>query len=152
MGAIGISLGGLVLGNYLARHSEEAKNIFTACEIISSPWNMHKGSINLEKPYLNIMMNKQLAKLLCKMINSYPILHNESDIDFDILMKCKTFRELDAYFTTKHFGYRDVDHYHSAGSLHNKLHKISVPLLCLTSADDFFQPFEGELVEKNIPN
>lgn len=144
MGAVGISMGGLVLGNYLARYGEEAHKLFTACQIISSPYNMLKSQESLEKPYLNKMLTKVLAKKLCAMINSYKALHTIEDIDFDVVMKCNTFRELDTHFTTKHFGFRDVEHYYSAGSLHNKLHKISVPLLCLSSADDFFQPREGK--------
>lgn len=147
MGAIGISMGGLVLGNYLARYGEEAHKFFTACQIISSPYNMHKGCVSLEKPYLNKLLNKVLAKRLCEMISSYKALHTIEDIDFDVVMKCKSFRELDIHFTTKHFGYRDVEHYYSAGSLHNKLHKISVPLLCLSAADDFFQPLEGKSIQ-----
>lgn len=149
MGAIGISMGGLVLGNYLARHGEEAHKFFTACQIISSPYNMHEAQISLEKPYLNKMLSKVLAKRLCEMIHSYKALHSIDDIDFNVVMECKSFRELDTYFTTKHFGFEDVEHYYNAGSLHNKLHKISVPLLCLSAADDFFQPREGKSIQKN---
>lgn len=43
IGATGISMGGLILGNYLARHSDEAKSILTAAKIISVPWDVHKG-------------------------------------------------------------------------------------------------------------
>lgn len=60
------------------------------------------------------------------------------------IMRSKTIKEFDTYFTSKHFGYRDVDHYYSVATLHNKLHKIAVPLLCLSAADDPFQPLDGE--------
>lgn len=43
IGATGISMGGLILGNYLARKCDEAKSILTAATIISVPWDVHKG-------------------------------------------------------------------------------------------------------------
>jgi abhydrolase domain-containing protein 1/3 len=42
-GATGISMGGLILGNYLAVHADEAKKIITAAKIISVPWDVVKG-------------------------------------------------------------------------------------------------------------
>lgn len=45
IGATGISMGGLILGNYLAEHSDEAKKILTAAKIISVPWDVCKGNL-----------------------------------------------------------------------------------------------------------
>lgn len=47
-------------------------------------------------------------------------------------------------FTCKHFGYEDPDDYYSNATIHNRLDKISVPLLSLSAADDPFQPLESE--------
>lgn len=143
--ATGISMGGLVLGNYLSRHSEEARKLFTACLIISVPWDVQKGSTSIEKPILNNLLGKHLTSRLCHTLSKYEILNkSRHDIDFDTILKSKTIKEFDANFTSKHFGYKDVDHYYSVATLHNKLDKISVPLLCLSAADDPFQPLEGE--------
>lgn len=132
IGATGISMGGLVLGNYLATHSEQAKKIFTACKIISVPWDVQKGTLSIEKPYLNSMLGKHLTSRLCRTLAKYEILNkSQQDIDFDTIFKSKTIKEFDANFTTKHFGYKSVDHYYSVATLHNKLHSIAVPLLCL---------------------
>lgn len=145
IGATGISMGGLVLGNYLSTYSDEARKIFTACKIISVPWDVQKGSTSIEKPYLNSMLGKHLTNRLCRTLSKYEILNNScNDIDFDVILKSKTIKEFDSNFTSKHFGYKDVDHYYSVATLHNKLHKISVPLLCLSAADDPFQPLEGK--------
>ena len=40
----------------------------------------------------------------------------------------------------KQFGYKDVEEYYSNATIHDKLHLIDVPLLCLSAADDPFQP------------
>lgn len=146
-GAVGVSMGGLVLGNYLALHSEEARRVFTACKIISVPWNVHKGSDSIEKPFLNNMLGKHLVDSLCATLSKYDILTQSKDYDIEKVLNSKTIKEFDSNFTSKHFGYRDVDHYYSMASVHNKLHKITVPLLCLSAADDPFQPFDGEYGE-----
>lgn len=44
LGAAGISMGGLILGNYLVRKSEEARTYLSAAKIISAPWDVHKGN------------------------------------------------------------------------------------------------------------
>lgn len=148
MGATGISMGGLVLGNYLSLHSEESQKIFTACKIISCPWDVQKGTVSIEKPYLNSMLGKHLTSRLCHTLSQYEILNkSRHDIDFDQILKSKTIKEFDSNFTAKHFNYKDVDHYYSVATLHNKLHKIAVPLLCLSAADDPFQPLEGKKIQ-----
>lgn len=43
LGAAGISMGGLILGNYLVRKGEEARKYLAAAKIISAPWDVHKG-------------------------------------------------------------------------------------------------------------
>ena len=52
-------------------------------------------------------------------------------------------REFDASFTSKLFGFKNVEDYYAKATLHDKLHNIEVPLLCLSAADDPFQPLEG---------
>lgn len=56
----------------------------------------------------------------------------------------RTIREFDSNFTAKQFGFKDVNDYYTHATLHNKLHKITVPTLCISAGDDPFQPFEGK--------
>lgn len=138
-----------MLGSYLQRYSEEARKIFTACKIISVPWDVQVAMSSIEKPFVNNMLGKHLASRMCQILTQYEILNkSRHDIDFDTILKSKTIREVDSNFTSKHFDYIDVDDYYSDATLHNKLHKISVPLLCLSAADDPFQPFEGNFLFK----
>lgn len=58
----------------------------------------------------------------------------------------QTLREFDSHFTVKQFGYKNVEEYYSNATIHDKLHLIDVPLLCLSAADDPFQPFQGNLL------
>lgn len=47
LGATGISMGGLILGNYLSEHSEQARKLLSAAKIISVPWDVLKGMIHI---------------------------------------------------------------------------------------------------------
>lgn len=144
IGATGISMGGLILGNYLANYCDEAKSALTAAKIISVPWDVNKGSDSIEQPYLNSMLGRHLAGSLCRTVRQYEILRNEEfDWDMDQVLQSKTIKEFDSHFTSKHFGYNDVHSYYAHATLHNKLHKIKVPLLCLNAADDPFQPLDA---------
>lgn len=66
--------------------------------------------------------------------NQYSFFHVQS----------KTIREFDSRFTAVQFGFRDVEEYYRTACLHDKLHLVRVPLLCLSAADDPFQPLQGE--------
>jgi predicted alpha/beta-fold hydrolase len=131
-------------GNYLSEHADEAKKILTAAKIISAPWDVQKGAVSIEKPYLNNMLNSHLAGALCNTVKKYDILFKEEyEWNMEKVLKSKTIKEFDSHFTSIHFGYGDVDNYYSKATMHNKLHKIKVPTLCLSAADDPFQPLDG---------
>lgn len=59
------------------------------------------------------------------------------------MLKSRTIKEFDSSFTSIHFGFENVHKYYEKATLHNKLHKIEVPTLCLSAADDPFQPLEA---------
>ncbi|RXG71294.1 Phospholipase ABHD3 [Armadillidium vulgare] len=63
--------------------------------------------------------------------------------DLDHVMKSKTIREFDSRFTAVQFGFKDVEDYYRTACLPGKLHEIRVPLVCLSAADDPFQPIHG---------
>lgn len=144
LGATGISMGGLILGNYLAVHSDEARRHLSSAMIISVPWDVHKGTVSIEKPGFNNMMCRHLASGLCATVSRYEILKDGGQWDMEQVLKSRTIKEFDSQFTCKLFGFNDVESYYDAATLHNKLHMINVPLLCLSAADDPFQPLEGE--------
>ena len=142
LGATGISMGGLILGNYLAQQGVMARGKLKGCFLISVPWNVFAATKNTEENYFNLMMNKYLAGTLRKNIKRlhYATESGFFDVDIETILKSQTVREFDSHFTVKQFGYRDVEEYYSNATIHDKLHLIGVPLLCLSAADDPFQP------------
>ncbi|XP_011304379.1 abhydrolase domain-containing protein 3 [Fopius arisanus] len=145
IGATGVSMGGMILGNYLAENGAAATKKLKAAFIISAPWNIREAVKSFEKPFFNLLLNRHLAQNLCRNIRR--ISSNDvsfSDINMEAVLKSKTIKEFDSNFTAKHFGYKDVDDYYDNASLHKKLHLIEVPVLCLNAADDPMQPLAGE--------
>lgn len=146
--ATGISLGGMILGNYLVTRGEQAAHHLVAAMVLSIPWNVFVGTESLEKPLWNLLLNRHLAHCLCESIKSMrKQLEGNYKWDLDHVMKSKTIREFDSRFTAVQFGFRDVEEYYRTACLHDKLDNVKVPLLCLSAADDPFQPLEGIPVE-----
>ncbi|CAL4122285.1 unnamed protein product, partial [Meganyctiphanes norvegica] len=143
--ASGISLGGMILGNYLATRKENAAEKLVAAMVLSIPWNVYVGTANLEKPMLNLWLNQHLAKCLCDSVEKMKNILGgpRRKWDLDHVLQSKTVREFDTRFTAAQFGYANVDEYYRSACLHDKLDNIKVPLLCLSAADDPFQPKEG---------
>lgn len=103
------------------------------------------GAVSIGKPYLNSMLDSHLATALCNTVKKYDILFkDEYEWKLEKVLQSKTIKEFDSHFTSIHFGYGDVTNYYKHATLHNKLHKIKVPTLCLSAADDPFQPLDGE--------
>ncbi|KAF6202520.1 hypothetical protein GE061_002916 [Apolygus lucorum] len=147
--ATGISMGGLILGNYISTHEDAGKSL-TAAMLISVPWNVFKGCDSIERPVVNLLLNRHLASCLCNIIRGVREVV-EPDIGastVDNILKSKTIKEFDSLYTCKQFGYGTVEAYYSAATIHNKVHRMKVPTLCLNAADDPFQPYDGIPVEE----
>ncbi|XP_014204482.1 phospholipase ABHD3-like [Copidosoma floridanum] len=140
IGATGISMGGLLLGNYLAQYGTKAIGKLRAALIISVPLNLFEATKSIEKPYLNLILNKHLCFNLQRILRRHVPKEGFPNLDLNEIYKCQTVREFDQHFTARHFGFKDADDYYASATLHDKLHLIEIPVLCLSAADDPFQP------------
>lgn len=157
----------------MAEQGKSAIEKLNAAFLISVPMNIFEATKSIEKPYLNLMLNKHLCFNLQRILKRniwcpevtfpdldlnkvyqvfYYLIRKEklkkkgknNNNKLILKKKTKTVREFDENFTSRHFGYKDAEHYYANATLHNKLHTIEVPLLCLSSADDPFQPIQGK--------
>ena len=78
----------LILGNYLAQNGKAAVGKLKAGFAISVPWNVFEATKSIEKPYLNLMLNKHLCRNLRRNLKHH--FHEERDqldLDLDTALK-----------------------------------------------------------------
>ncbi|XP_037748688.1 phospholipase ABHD3 isoform X3 [Chelonia mydas] len=138
--AAGVSMGGMLLLNYLGQTGRETP--LMAAAIFSAGWNVFESAESLEKPLNWLLFNYYLTTCLQSSINRHRQML-EKLFDMNLVMKAKTIREFDKQFTSVMFGYRTVDDYYVDASPYRKLKSIGIPVLCLNSLDDVFSPGHG---------
>ncbi|XP_041360442.1 phospholipase ABHD3-like [Gigantopelta aegis] len=137
---VGISLGGMILFNYISSMGPNCKLVAAMC--ISVSWNVFESTLSLEKPINYFLFNKMLARLLTSAVHRNIHLY-EDHYDMNHVLKSATIREFDHRFTHKLFGYDSLEHYYTEASLHKKIHTLKIPVLCLSAADDPFAPYHS---------
>ncbi|CAG09160.1 unnamed protein product, partial [Tetraodon nigroviridis] len=133
----GVSLGGMLLLNYLGRKGKESGMV--AGLTISVPWDAQKSTDSMEEPLNWLLFNKYLTNGLCRgVIRHRKVLEKVADIDY--VLKSRTIREFDERFTALQFGYKSCVDYYRDASPDKELPRTAVPILCLSAADDPFSP------------
>jgi len=139
--AVGISLGGIILGNYLTDQGDMARDKVVAAMLISVCFDTFEGTKSLETPGLNLLLNRHLATSLVESIREVKEQFESCKTwDLEHVFTSRTVREFDSRFTAKMFGYKSVAEYYGACRLHSKVGAIKVPTLALNAEDDPFQP------------
>lgn len=138
--AVGFSLGGMILANYLARSGTEAG--ISGAVTISSPWSPVDSTKTLEALIPRKLFNERLTSLLLQLANKYRGVIGDS-VDWEKLNSARTIREFDTAWIVPLFGYRDVWEYYEDAALAPKADKIRVPTICINAADDPFAPIHS---------
>lgn len=141
--AVGVSLGGVILGHYLTSMGHSARSRLVGAMLISTVFNPSEGTLSMELPGLNLMLNRHLAHCLVQSIREVRHQFESRPLDLDDVLTSSTVREFDTRFTSKMFGFGSVDEYYSAAQLASKLGMVKVPTLALNAEDDPFQPGDG---------
>lgn len=139
--AVGISLGGIILGNYMADHGEEAKDKLEAAMLVSVCFDTFEGCSSIEKPWINRQLNRHLTKLLIESIHEAKHhFEKEHKLDLEKVFSSTTIREFDTRFTAPLFGFSSCQEYYTAARLYDRIGDIKVNTLALNAMDDPFQP------------
>uniref|UniRef100_A0A8C8SHM2 Phospholipase ABHD3 n=1 Tax=Pelusios castaneus TaxID=367368 RepID=A0A8C8SHM2_9SAUR len=149
--AAGVSMGGMLLLNYLGQTGRETP--LMAAAIFSAGWNVFESAESLEKPLNWLLFNYYLTTCLQSSVSRHRQML-EKLFDMNLVMKAKTIREFDKQFTSVMFGYNIIDDYYVDASPCCKLKSIEIPVLCLNSMDDVFSPSHAIPMEtfKQNPN
>ena len=73
--AVGVSLGGIVLGNYLAGEGEAARELVDAALLVSVCFDTFRGTESIEQKGLNALLNRHLAHCLVSSIKEVPTIN-----------------------------------------------------------------------------
>ena len=140
--ALGVSLGGIILGNYLVAKGEEARSRLVAAMLVSVAWDCFKGTESLEQWGLNLMLNRHLANCLVDSVKKAKHHFEKGKFsikNFDSVFSSRTVKQFDQSFTVPQFGYKDVDDYYKDACLVGNVKHIKVPVLAINAHDDPFQ-------------
>ncbi|TIB67916.1 hypothetical protein E3Q24_03917 [Wallemia mellicola] len=143
---MGFSLGANVLTKYIGEEGDRCP--FKAAISLANPWNLLKGSEQLESSYMgHYLYNRAMGKSLKKLMNAHE--HAVKDVYADDLarlasFKWPTIRDFDNTITRKlgghppHFPFPSAEAYYAwyVASSTGYLHNIKIPVLGLNAEDD----------------
>ncbi len=144
--AVGVSLGGNMLINYLAKYGEDSDLV--AAQAVSPPLNLascsariQQGFSKIYQQYLLSSMKRTMAKRITLHQDKMPITHEQLDA-------INTVWQFDQHITAPLHGFIDADDYYQRCSGLQQLNLISTPLRIIHAKDD---PFMTESVIPSQP-
>ncbi|HSY47563.1 MAG TPA: alpha/beta fold hydrolase [Thermoanaerobaculia bacterium] len=141
--AAGASLGGNVLLKWLGEHPGQSD--IAAAATFSVPYDLGAGARHLETGLIpRLYVNRFLATLKQKiewLVTHFPEMRDR--VDLEVVLRAKTFHEIDDSATAPIHGFQDADDYYTRSSSIHFLGAITTPTLCLSAVDDPFLPVEA---------
>src|SRR6056297_628483 len=132
--AAGFSLGASTLLNYLNKHGKH--HLLDKVAAVSTPFELKKGSLNLEKGFNRLYSKSFLVTLEKKLKIKKEMFSDLPDFTGSTLY------EFDDQVTAPIHGFESADHYYESCSSAFFMHKIKTKTLLIHSQDDPLCPFE----------
>ena len=141
MFAVGVSLGGSALLNWLGRAGPDAQQWLSAAAAVSAPLSLRTGGEAIERGFnmvytwnfMRTMRRKGLEKS-----RQFPAL-----IDPEQIRRTRTLYDFDDAFTAPLHGFESADDYWDRGSSLKWLRHIALPTLIINALNDPFMPFDA---------
>lgn len=138
LGLVGVSLGGNVLLKWLGEQGHDVPPRIAGAVAVSVPYDLARASRHIhrgfarvyERHFLRSLRRKTLAKL-----ERYPDLVPRADVE-----RARTIWAFDDLVTAPVHGFASAADYYARSSAIRWIHRIRVPTLLLSAADDPFLP------------
>ncbi len=134
--ATGVSLGGNMLVNYLARYRHDP--LIDAANVISAPLDLAACSQRIENGFSKLYRRYLLSSLKRNALKKAPLLQNTLGLTPEAIRQVTKLYQFDDLITAPLHGFQNAhDYYHQCSGL-QKLDQISIPTLIIHAADDPF--------------
>ncbi|KAG7819820.1 hypothetical protein KL928_002494 [Ogataea angusta] len=139
---VGVSLGGLILSNYLAEESE--KSLVTSAFTVGAPWNLQSDMEALTRSVAGkYMFEPYIRQILLRVLKSnIKGLKANPDFDeqefLDLYKNATHVSQIDDRYTCREAGLPSASTYYMAASPLIRIFKIKTPMVILNSLDDPF--------------
>lgn len=137
--AMGFSLGGDILANFVGQEGEKCK--LNAVAIVGAPWDLCGSSDFMSNDLIsNYLYSPIMAYPLSRLLKTHYDKLKENEIfkfNYDNnLNKINSIKSFDDYFTSKLFGFNNATEYYREASPVKRISKVRTPLLIISSIDD----------------
>ncbi len=139
--AVGISLGGNMLVNYLAQYNHEP--LIDAATVVSAPLDLSACSQRIEQGFSKVYKTYLLSSLKKNALRKHHLLKGEIDLSYQNIKRVTKLYEFDDLITAPLHGFKDADDYYQRCSGIRRLKEIRLPTQIIHAKDD---PFMTEAV------
>lgn len=134
--AVGISLGGNMLANYLAKYQGDER--LDAATIVSAPLDLSACSQRIEQGFSRVYRRYLLSSLKRNALRKHHLLAGELSLSYQAIRQLKRLYEFDDLITAPLHGFQDAADYYQQCSGLNKLREIRIPTQIIHAKDDPF--------------
>ncbi|KJY86437.1 hydrolase [Vibrio neptunius] len=134
--AVGISLGGNMLANYLAEYNQAP--LLSAATIVSAPLDLSACSERIERGFSKVYKTYLLSSLKKTALRKHHLIKGELDVSYQSIKRVTKLFEFDDLITAPLHGFRDAQDYYQRCSGIHKLKDIRIPTQIIHAKDDPF--------------
>ena len=136
--AVGVSLGGSALLNWIGRQGDHADDVVNAAAAVCAPLDLTAAGLALERGFNRVYTRYFLRSL--KPSATVKLEHFPELYDGAAMRAARTLRDFDDVVTAPLHGFRDAADYWSRASSRPWLAHICIPTLVINSRNDPFLP------------
>ncbi|MGF1843598.1 hydrolase [Vibrio clamense] len=134
--AVGISLGGNMLTNYLATYRDDP--IINAATVVSAPLDLAACSSRIEQGFSKVYRNYLLNSLKHNALKKQHLLSEELGVTDNCIKQVSRLYDFDDLITAPLHGFKNAEDYYQQCSGIHKIKQITIPTQFIHAKDDPF--------------